>query len=127
MLPVVGAEPKDGGSFAGSIEMRCSARYSEESAKPSAASTSPTRISAVRRKFLAATLGRMSPRVPRTCSWSGQLALVDHRDRAVGAVVRQQFLDDLRQVGDAQVDRQGRPVPRQVAPGSPSGIFVRAA
>ncbi|MCY1426114.1 hypothetical protein D9M71_419250 [compost metagenome] len=38
---------------------------------------------------------------------------VNHRNRAIGAVMRQQFLNDLRQVIDPQMNRHGRAVLRQ--------------
>ncbi len=52
----------------GRYKCACPARYSDESAKLSLASTRPTRISAVRRKPLAWTLAVMSASVPCTQS-----------------------------------------------------------
>ncbi|MNO82138.1 hypothetical protein D3C76_734000 [compost metagenome] len=38
---------------------------------------------------------------------------VNHRNRAIGAVMGQEFLNDLRQVLDPQMNRHGRPMLRQ--------------
>lgn len=127
MLPVVGAEPKDGGSFAGSIEMSMLGAVQRRVGEAFGGQHLADQDQRGAAEIPGGDLGQDVAEGAANLFLVGPTGPVDHRDRAVGAVVRQQFLDDLRQVGDAQVDRQGRPVPRQVAQALAFGIFVRAA
>ncbi|MOA52906.1 hypothetical protein D3C78_1762830 [compost metagenome] len=54
---------------------------------------------------------------------------MDHGNRAIGAIVGSQFVDDFFQMIDPQVNRHGRPVLRQAAQFFPGGhrAFVGVA